>query len=195
MDNVSIHIQVCVRTYIFVFLGICLDVELLDYLVTLDLTTWVTTRLFSKAAAHFTFLPGVYEGSDFSTFSQLLLLSDFHGKCEVVMICISLVNNDVKHLFVDLLTMYISSLEKCLFRSFSIFKLDYLSLLLICESSLYILDTSPLSDPWFTNISSHSVSCLYSPLTTVFQMSALDHVLFPKTAILSCNLHTIKFTP
>ena len=43
-------------------------------------------------------------------------------------------------------------------------------LLLSCMSSLYILDSSPLSDIRFANIFSHSVGCLLSLLMVSFAM-------------------------
>ena len=43
----------------------------------------------------------------------------------VVLICISLMANDVDHFFVCLLAICLSPLESFLFRSFAIFKLNY----------------------------------------------------------------------
>ena len=45
-------------------------------------------------------------------------------------------------------------------------------LLLSCMSSLCILDISSLSDVWFTNIFSHSVSCLFILLIVSFVMQS-----------------------
>ena len=56
-------------------------------------------------------------------------------------ICISLVTGDSDHLFIYLVAIYVSSLEKCLFKSFAYFKIGLFSLLLSFTHYLYILDT------------------------------------------------------
>ena len=86
----------------------------------------------------------------------------------VVMICISLMINDIEQLFMFLLAIYIISFGEMSVKVFAYFLIGLLIFLLLsCKGSLYVLDTRPLSEKWFPNIFSFVV-CLFMLLIVFF---------------------------
>lgn len=94
---------------------------------------------------HFILPPEIYEHPHQHLILWIFFIFSLLWGCEVVShwLCISLITNDVEHLFLCLLAIWMASFVKCLFKSFAHFSNGLSASFLLISSSFFLIFCAP----------------------------------------------------
>ena len=125
LNNAAMNDKYLFGSLLSILSSMYLGVELLDHMVILCLIFWVADKTCHSDCAILHFCKQCTRVSLFRILTNTCFPSlddSCLNECEVIsqcrLICFSLNTDGVEHIFMYLLIIYVSSLEKCLFWSF-----------------------------------------------------------------------------